>query len=624
MLSFTATLSDGSPLPSWLSFNSSTRTFTGTPPLNFNGEITVSVTASDGAASVSSSFTLTIAPVNDAPVPGADAGLSVTSGVVLSIPVATLLVNDTDVDGDTLSIVAVGNGLNGTAVIVGSNVQFTPAAGYAGPASFEYTVSDGQGATVQVPVSITVGYSVINGTSAANVLTGTAADHMSGLGGNDTLNAGAGNDLIDGGTGFGSLVGGAGDDIYIVDSSTDTVVELTNEGLDSVRSTVAHTLSADVENPTLTGIGNIAATGNAIDNILIGNAGSNTLNGLAGNDTMAGGQGNDTYIVDGSGDTIVELFGLGADTVQAAISYTLTANVETLVLTGTGAINGTGHELNNWIRGNASSNVLDGGLGADTLIGGLGNDTFIVDDAGDVITEAATGGLDAIFTSVTFTASTNVEAITLTGMADLNATGNASANVVTGNSGNNTLSGAAGADTLVGGAGNDSYIVDNAADVVTELADEGTDTVLSTVTHSLGVHLENLTLTGVGNINAAGNTNDNVILGNSGNNTLNGGGGADTLRGGAGNDIYAIDSASDIVSENANEGTDTVQSSISWLLGINFEGLTLTGTSAINGTGNDVGNTLTGNAASNVLDGGLGADSMIGGLGDDTYSASRS
>ncbi|MFM6827393.1 MAG: Calx-beta domain-containing protein, partial [Dolichospermum sp.] len=155
-----------------------------------------------------------------------------------------------------------------------------------------------------------------------------------------------------------------------------------------------------------------------------------------------------------------------------------------------------------------------------------------------------------------------------------------------------------------------------------------TDTLTAAVTTTLAANVENLTLTGTAAINGTGNAGNNVITGNSGNNTLNGGAGIDTLIGGLGNDIYIVDSTTDTIKEGANEGTDTIESSVTYTIAAlaNVENLTLTGTAAINGTGNVVNNvitgnsgnnTLTGNAGNDLLNGGAGADTLTGGAGSD-------
>ncbi|WP_428422561.1 calcium-binding protein [Methylibium sp.] len=511
--------------------------------------------------------------------------------------------------------------------------------------------------TVQSTVTWALGAEVENLT-----LTGTAAVNGTGNALANVLTGNSAANMLDGGSGADALIGGAGNDTYWVDHSGDVITELTSEGTDGVNSSVGYTLAANVENLTLTGSSVINATGNTSNNVLTGNSAANVL---------TGGAGNDTYVV-GTGDTVTEAAGAGTDTVSSSITWSLGANLENLTLTGTSAINGTGNALDNVLTGNSAANVLTGGAGNDTyvvgtgdtvteaasagtdtvsssiawtlgsnlenltltgtsavngtgnaldnvltgnsaanvLTGGAGNDTYVV-GTGDTVTEAASAGTDTVQSSITWALGNNLENLTLTGTSAINGTGNTLANVLTGNTAANTLDGGSGADTLVGGAGNDSYVVDNTADVVTELAAGGTDGVSSSVTYTLSANVENLTLTGSTAINGTGNASDNALTGNSA---------ANVLSGGTGNDTYVVGTG-DTVTEAASAGTDTVSSSIAWTLGNNLENLTLTGSSAINGTGNALDNVLTGNSAANVLTGGAGNDTYVVGTGDTVTEA---
>lgn len=450
-----------------------------------------------------------------------------------------------------------------------------------------------------------------------------------------TATGNSGNNTLTGNANTNTLIGGTGNDYYIVDSGSDIVSEAASSGTDTVQSSATITLATNVENLILTGGSTLNGTGNASANILTGNTGANTLDGNTGIDTLIGGQGNDTYLVDSTTDIVSENASEGTDAVLATLAsgtYVLGANVENLTLGGTLASSGTGNILVNILTGNSAANTLDGDAGADTMIGGAGNDVYFVDNASDLVSEAAASGTDTVNSSVSYTLATDLENLILTGSAIVNATGNASVNTITGNIGNNTLDGLVGADSMIGGAGDDAYIVDNASDKVTEVANEGNDTVYAGVTWTLGNYVENLVLTGGSTLNGTGNTLDNVMTGNSGNNTLTGGAGSDTLTGAAGidiliggteNDVYIVDS-SDTVSEASLQGTDTVMADFTYTLGANVENLTLTGSSNINGTGNTLDNIITGNAGNNTLLGGAGNDTYYVGEGTDIVSENAS
>ncbi|MCT0254797.1 hypothetical protein [Synechocystis sp. CS-94] len=179
---------------------------------------------------------------------------------------------------------------------------------------------------------------------------------------------------------------------------------------------------------------------------------------------------------------------------------------------------------------NATSNA-----GKQIITTGSGNDIITASTAstGNFINAGA--GNDVITILPTASGDYTVDG----GLGDDNITGGAGNDLLIGDLGNDTLDGGDGINTLVGGVGNDTYVVDSTTDIITEAPAEGTDTVQSSVTFDLtGVaNVENLTLTGTGNINGTGNAFDNVIMGNDGNNSLNGGNGNDTIIGGGGNDI---------------------------------------------------------------------------------------
>jgi trimeric autotransporter adhesin len=475
------------------------------------------------------------------------------------------------------------------------------------------------------------GVDLIYGGSGNDVLTGDA--------GADLLQGGAGDDALSGGTGVDGLFGGAGNDTYRVErgDGADTIDDASGAGdaivfgaailpqdvlvrrngqqlqlqlrgtADSV--TIERHFMSDVDNGAgvgqieqvrfltdatvwtasdllalegLTHVGTAAAdsiAGSAANDKMAGLGGNDTLSGLAGDDTLdggagadllIGGDGSDSYSVDDAGDLVQEAANAGVDSVSSTVSYTLPANVEVLSLKGSAAINGTGNASDNTLYGNGANNRLDGKGGADVMIAGLGDDIYVVDNAADGVIEAADEGTDMVESSITFALPDNVEALTLTGSAAIGGTGNALANTIIGNSaanslagggGNDTLDGGAGADSMSGGVGDDLYLVDNAADAISEAASQGTDTVSASVSYTLAVNVEQLVLMGSAAISGAGNATDNRLTGNSAANALNGGAGADTMIGGGGDDDYTVDSSGDAVVEAANEAMRSTTSS---------------------------------------------------------------
>jgi Ca2+-binding RTX toxin-like protein len=299
--------------------------------------------------------------------------------------------------------------------------------------------------------------------------------------------------------------------------------------------------SGGSDNDTINGSGFADdLTGGGGDDVMHTGGGNDRIDGGSGNDLMFGGAGNDSYFVDSAMDAVVENASEGTDTIYASTHYRLSAEVENLVLQGSGDLQGYGNSLTNSINGNGGNNLLDGDAGADAMYGGVGNDIYVVDNAGDVVVENAGEGNDVVFATAHFGLSANVEILVLQGSADLQGYGNGLANTLYGNTGNNVLDGGGAADTMYGATGNDVYMVDDAGDVVVENPGEGTDAVFATVSQTLSANVETLVLLGGGNLNGTGNALANPIYGNSGDNTLDGGAAADALTGNAGNDTFVF------------------------------------------------------------------------------------
>lgn len=500
------------------------------------------------------------------------------------------------------------------------------------------------------------GNDTLNGGAGNNNLLGEAGnDYIAGGAGFDTLNGGDGNDILVGGAGRAIFSGGAGIDYALFDLRTATAavafngIQLTLGGAGkynlsgverfSVKSGAGNDLlyggayadvfesnngndrvfAGDGNDTILGGAGNDFLSGQAGNDSLVGGTGNDTLDGGAGNDRLVGGAGNNVYYVDSALDTIVDGgAGFGVDTVFASATISLASfqfsNLENLTLTGSAAINGTGNSINNVITGNSAANILSGGNSGDTLYGVGGNDTLNGDSANDTLY------------------------------------GGDGADSLNGGDGEDVLDGGAGADTLAGGTYNDIYYL-GAGDIVVEGVNEGIDKAFASVTVTLDPGIEILVLTGTSAIDATSNEQDythifgnsaaNHLYGRSGADYLVGGAGGDTLEGGIGADRYFVDDLSDVLIESPNSGEDFVLSNVDWVLGDDFEHLTLGakvesdvahtsyqgdvlqsvwtgGSRDIDGTGNAKNNFIIGSFGANLLDGKAGNDYIQGYSGADT------
>ncbi|MBF0803600.1 MULTISPECIES: calcium-binding protein [unclassified Neisseria] len=256
--------------------------------------------------------------------------------------------------------------------------------------------------------------------------------------------------------------------------------------------------------------------------------------------------------------------------------------------------------------------------------GDFADNVFHIEHPQERIIEKPGQGTDTAYSRVSYTLPDHVENLTLVGHGAINAAGNGQANVLTGNNnrnrllglagddtlyghgGNDILDGGSGADAMHGGNGHDIYYVDNTRDTVIELENHGTDTVFSSVGYTLPAHVENLALTGSGNLNGSGNNGNNTLNGNHGNNHLSGGGGNDTLSGQGGNDLLIGGDGSDKLYGGA--GNDR-----------------LIGGKAVSLIENSLGERYYPDPGDgdDYLDGGAGDDLLAGGNGDDTYFFAR-
>ncbi|HSH96827.1 MAG: calcium-binding protein [Methylophilaceae bacterium] len=475
-------------------------------------------------------------------------------------------------------------------------------------------------------VTDNLGGSITTSTGNDTIEGGTGGDFIDGGAGNDLISGGGYSDYLFGGDGNDTLIGGEGNDYLVGGNDHDTYVFSVGDGQDTIDSSINSVVHQDT--------------------IQFTNVDSASLTSLTRS-------GNDLKISYGTSDSITLLNKFYTSNVGASLDQVIFYGVDYFTFTrlyGSYAINLTSaadnqsfdafavdpifnYIANMHILAGAGNDTVSSGVGNDTLEGGDGNDSLSSGNGNDLLVGGA--GADAlnggtgIDTASYITSTAGVQINLLTGASHggdaegdylvgiENLIGSSNSDVLTGNAGNNLLDGQASADTLTGGAGDDTYIVDDLGDVVIENASEGIDTIKASISYTLGDYVENLTLTGSTTINATGNALSNIIQGNAANNIIVGNGGNDTLIGGAGDDTYIVDDLGDVVIENAYEGIDIIKTSVSYTLGDYVENLTLTGSNAINATGNALSNIIQGNAANNIILGNSGHDTLIGGAGDD-------
>ncbi|WP_411885843.1 calcium-binding protein [Polaromonas sp. YR568] len=501
---------------------------------------------------------------------------------------------------------------------------------------------------------------------------GAGDDWLAGDAGSDMLLGGDGDDtlVIDAQDGQGNLDGGAGFDMAVVTGNAAVSLDLGAAGIEAAVGGVRN------DNLRTSGTSRVILAGGAGNDVLAGSAAGDLLYGGTGDDTLQGGRGNDVYVFnrDDGTDDISDAATAIATTITTRVEYYLVAVLagpaignalyqrtldivaNSLKETNTPAGHPGYSQLLTMAMGSSrywqyttasrsidstSTTEVEVDAGQDTLRFGVDigrEDLVLTVNGADWMFSVAHNGV-AISDRITLRKQTNskarIEFVEFAdgqkyAMEDL-VFGTTGADVLAGTAAANVISGGTGADAMRGGAGNDVYVVDSTGDSVVENTNEGTDTVLSSVSYSLGANVENLALTGAASVNGTGNALNNTLSGNAGNNvldgglgddTLDGGQGSDVMQGGAGNDTYVIESTGDVVTETSSLASeiDTVLASVSYALGANVENLTLTGAAAINGAGNALSNVMTGNGAANVLDGGQGDDTLDGGAGADTLN----
>jgi Ca2+-binding RTX toxin-like protein len=414
------------------------------------------------------------------------------------------------------------------------------------------------------------------------------------------------------------ITGNSGDNILIGGGGNDTVSYAT------ATSSVTVSLASSSQNTggggfdTLSGFQNII--GSAHEDTLTGTGGNNILNdgdavGSTLVNTLIGGGGTDIYYVNSTNTSIINTFGVNS-AVFSSVSFTLPSSVNFLTLTGTADINGTGNfEGGNVIIGNSGNNILSDGesiFGGDTLIGGGGSNTYIVNSVNFI---DDTGGINGtILSSIHITLDNipelaSIRNLTLTGSADLSATGNDFGQIITGNNGSNILTGGSGDDVFVGSGGND--FIDGGGGVNT--ASYSNLLVFVDINLLDGFAVYDGTVDQLTNIqNLIGTSFDDTILGDDNNNILSGGAGNNFIDGGGGVNTISYDDSLFSVNVNLFDGFGVHDDGADQLMNIH------------NIVGSNFGDQLVGDMNDNTFYAGQGSNFIDGMEGNNTVSYDRS
>ncbi|UOA27497.1 Hint domain-containing protein [Pseudosulfitobacter sp. DSM 107133] len=540
-----------------------------TPTDGFVGDATVSYVVQDGnGGEDTGEAVVTVNNVNSGPDAVDDAAATFEATPVLIDAVA----NDTDPDGDALTIVSVSvPAEQGSAAIQDNRVLFTPAADFEGVATISYTVEDPDGETDTADIQVTVNDGIVSGTDGGDLIDGAYMGDPGGDvvdGGDNAFStdpAEADDDIIDAGAGDDTVRAGEGDDLVNAGDGDDTVAG--GQGDD--------TLNGDAGNDTL--------AGGAGDDVIDGGEGDDSINGGDGSDTIFGGAGNDVInSSDSDNDLLVDK---GYPGLFPGEEGTPAAENE-----------------RDYVDGGDGDDTISTGDDRDTIVGGTGND--VID-----------GGID-----------------------DDEITGDDGDDRIVGGEGNDIILGGIGDDTIY--AGNDPLLVPDAVNIEDDgsnpfgpdlRTDNGRDTVYGGEGNDViyGADDDDLLYGDEGDDFIDGEIDDDTIYGGTGNDTLMGGQGNDEIDGGEGDDYINAGRNADTVTGGAGKDTIFGENGADLLMGGDGDDWIDGGTGddtldggdgddmIVGATGDDV---MTGGAGNDTIDGGNGGDDLMSGGADrDTF-----